>query len=91
MSDNFWDQILSRIRLGPDICEVSCPLDTVCLDSGITLPREGYSRLSEISSEMTRCLNPSACLEGTLEAPMQNCKETYEGYLCGSCETDVAW
>ena len=44
--------------------------------------------------EPLRCPNPFACLDseaGIFIPEISSCRDGYTGYLCSSCDTEVAW
>ena len=66
-----------------------CPTGGFCSQGLIVYPLEGYWRSNSTLNSFTKCPNTeSSCLEGSYARRNSNCKEGYEGYLCGTCQVD---
>ena len=65
-----------------------CPLNANCTEGDQIYLDSGFWRMYLNSTNIYRCLKPSACLGGyrpDLEFPVE-CKEGYSSYLCATCE-----
>jgi len=45
-----------------------CPDNTLCFGGNITLPMQGYSRISDRGTESIKCINEDACNGGYINA-----------------------
>ena len=71
-------------QTSPGQCQ-TCPQNAICPGENLLLPKQGYIRMHEHSAIFVRCFNNIACLEGTKEKPLNNCKEGFTGFMCSQC------
>ena len=64
-----------------------CPENAECFGSNKITPKKGSYRSSLESPVTLHCLNPKACLGGSLDNLEGTCAEGYHGLLCGACDS----